>query len=105
MDKLSRQQFESAFMDIFGNPSGIITQENIRDLDIGLEDLEALWNASRSVAVTLPPMLNLDGRTGRSFILAGAHNSAITMCSMAITEAGYKSECSALLDSEVCTNG
>lgn len=37
MDKLSRQQFESAFMDIFGNPSGIITQENIRDLDIGLK--------------------------------------------------------------------
>lgn len=104
MDKLSRQQFGSAFMDIFGNPTGIITQDNIRDLDIGMEELEALWNASRSTPVTLPPMFDLEGRSGRNFIIAGAHNSAIAMCSMAIKAAGYKSECSPLNCSEETNN-
>lgn len=100
MDKFSRQQFESDFMDIFSNHPGVITPDNIADLNIEMKDLEALWEASRSTSVTLPPLLDLEGRTGRSFIIAGAHNSAITMCSMAITGAGYTSVCSPLLENE-----
>lgn len=94
MDSVNQQQFDSTFMDIFGINPGVITPDNIRDLDIQIKDLEMLWQASRSAPVTLPPLLDLEGRTGRSFIIAGAHNSAITMCAMTIAEAGYLSECS-----------
>lgn len=59
-----------------------------------------VWQAARSTPVTLPPLLDLEGRTGRSFIIAGAHNSAIAMCSMAITGAGYTTVCSHLLENE-----
>lgn len=100
MNNLNRQQFESDFMEIFGNHPGVITPDNIADLNIEMKDLESLWQASRSELVTLPPLLELEGRTGRSFIIAGAHNSAITMCSMAITGAGYTSVCSPPLENE-----
>lgn len=100
MDKFSRQQFESDFMEIFSNHPGVITPDNIADLNIEMKDLESLWQASRSEPVTLPPMFDLEGRTGRSFIIAGAHNSAIAMCSMAITGVGYTSVCSPPLENE-----
>lgn len=100
MNDISRQKFESDFMEIFGNHPGVITPDNIADLNIEMKDLESLWQASRSEPVTLPPMLDLEGRTGRGFIIAGAHNSAITLCSMAITGAGYTMVCSPLLENE-----
>lgn len=100
MNNFNRQQFESDFMEIFGNHPSVITPDNIADLNIEMKDLEALWQASRSEPVTLPPMLGLVGRTGRGFIIAGAHNSAITMCSMAITDAGYTTACSPILENE-----
>ena len=100
MDKFSRQQFESDFMDIFGNHPGVIATGNITDLNIEMKDLEALWQASRGTPVTLPPMLNLEGRTGRSFAIAGAHNGAITLCAMAIIGAGYTTECSPVIEND-----
>jgi len=60
---------------------------------------------NRLEPVILPPIMALDGRTGRSLIIANTHNSAVTLCAMAITEAGYKTECSPLLGSEVTING
>ena len=100
MNDISRQKFESDFMEIFGIHPGVITPDNIHDLDIELTDLEALWQASKSEPITLPPMLDLEGRTGRGLLIAGAHNSAIAMCSMAITGAGYTSVCSPPLENE-----
>lgn len=91
MDKLSRQQFESWVTDY---PDMRIDEYAVTEI------LWQAWQASRSEPVTLPPMLDLEGRTGRSFIIAGAHNSAITLCSMAITGAGYATVCSPLLGNE-----
>lgn len=56
-------------------------------------------------SITLPPIMDLDGRTGRSLIIANTHNAAVTLCAMAIREAGFETECSPLLGSEVSTNG
>ncbi|EOW7153949.1 LexA family protein [Yersinia enterocolitica] len=46
------------------------------------------------VPVTLPALIDTDGLSGTELDCAKFHNNAIAMCSMAIRQAGYPSECS-----------
>lgn len=103
MNNLSRLEFEKEMRNI-GVADHFCTnffqQLGEGYLNSVCDDFWKVWQAARSTPVTLPPLLDLEGRTGRSFIIAGAHNSAIAMCSMAITGAGYTSVCSPLLENE-----
>lgn len=52
------------------------------------------WQAAIKTQVILPPLMDIDGLEGEELIKACIHNNAIAMCSIAIRQAGYPSECS-----------
>ncbi|CNE37912.1 hypothetical protein [Yersinia enterocolitica] len=53
------------------------------------------WQAAIKTPVTLPPLIDVDNLSGHELDCAKFHNHAIAMCSIAIRQAGYPSECSA----------
>ncbi|BET62216.1 LexA repressor [Yersinia pseudotuberculosis] len=57
--------------------------------------LTDLTKKAEMVPVTLPPLIDVDNLSGHELDCAKFHNHAIAMCSIAIRQAGYPSECSA----------
>ncbi|UYK05215.1 hypothetical protein [Yersinia enterocolitica] len=54
------------------------------------------WQAAIKTPVMIPPLIDITELEGDELIKAGVHNNAIAMCSIAIRQAGYPSECSAM---------
>ncbi|HHG9944764.1 TPA: hypothetical protein ACPZLR_002586 [Yersinia enterocolitica] len=52
------------------------------------------WQAAIKTPVILPALIDTDGLSGTELDCAKFHNNAIAMCSIAIRQAGYPSECS-----------
>ncbi|EKN3779732.1 hypothetical protein RSG63_004231 [Yersinia enterocolitica] len=52
------------------------------------------WQAAIKTPVMLPPLIDVDNLSGHELDCAKFHNHAIAMCSIAIRQAGYPSECS-----------
>ncbi|WP_145501563.1 hypothetical protein [Yersinia similis] len=60
-------------------------------------DVIPLFTAAKPIKtpVTLPPLIDVDNLSGHELDCAKFHNNAIAMCSIAIRQADYPSECSA----------
>ncbi|CNI17006.1 Uncharacterised protein [Yersinia similis] len=89
----SRQRFEA-----FCKANKLCIERGVTSGDYAMQqtyNMWVAWQAAIKIPVMLPPLIDVDNLSGHELDYAKFHNHAIAMCSIAIRQAGYPSECSA----------